>query len=221
MAALLSDRTRASLLSSLLDGQSRSAGELALDAGVSPQVASNHLARLLDGGLLLREAQGRQRRYRLSSVAVATALEALAALGPAPRHLPNPAVPEGLRFARTCYDHLAGTLGVAVREALSGPHCLLPDEGGLPHESGWRRVALEFGHFRGRAEAGPKALRQGLPRLERAPAAPRGCPRCGASRAVAYAGRARPGAEGARRPSHVEGPPGAGGGAALRLPAQL
>jgi DNA-binding transcriptional ArsR family regulator len=130
VAALLSDRTRASMLSSLLDGQSRSAGELALDAGVSPQVASNHLARLLGGGLLVREAQGRQRRYRLQGQEVAAALEALAALSPSPRHVPNPAVPEGLRFARTCYDHLAGSLGVAVREALSGAHWLLPDRAG-------------------------------------------------------------------------------------------
>ncbi len=130
MAALLSDRTRSTLLSSLLDGESRSAGELALEAAVSPQVASNHLARLLEGGLLLCEARGRQRRYRLSRAEVATALEALAALSPAPGPLPNPAVPLGLRFARTCYDHLAGSLGVAVREALLGAGWLLAGKAG-------------------------------------------------------------------------------------------
>jgi DNA-binding transcriptional ArsR family regulator len=131
MAALLSDRTRSAILCSLLDGQSRSAGELALCAGVSPQVASNHLCKLLEGGLLLRKAQGRQRNYRLRGEEVAQALEALAALGSSPHATASgPAVPEGLRFARSCYDHLAGVLGVAVREALTGAGWLLADTGG-------------------------------------------------------------------------------------------
>jgi DNA-binding transcriptional ArsR family regulator len=131
IAALLADRTRSAILSSLLDGQSRCAGELALCAGVSPQVASNHLSRLFQGGLLLREAQGRQRSYRLRGQGVAQALEALAALGPSSGVSPAaPAVPEALRFARTCYDHLAGTLGVAVREALTGAGWLLAEAKG-------------------------------------------------------------------------------------------
>jgi DNA-binding transcriptional ArsR family regulator len=130
VAALLADRTRSAILSSLLDGEPRSAGELALSAGVSPQVASNHLARLFQGGLLLREATGRQRHYRLAGEEVAQALEALAALKPPTPVLAAPAVPEGLRFARTCYDHLAGTLGVAVREALTGAGWLLADRSG-------------------------------------------------------------------------------------------
>jgi DNA-binding transcriptional ArsR family regulator len=131
MAALLADRTRSAILCSLLDGQPRSAGELALCAGVSPQVASNHLARLFQGGLLLREALGRQRTYRLRGEEVAQALEALAALGPSALVSTSaPGVPEGLRFARSCYDHLAGTLGVAVREALTEAGWLLADTSG-------------------------------------------------------------------------------------------
>jgi DNA-binding transcriptional ArsR family regulator len=127
VARLMADPTRASLLVSLLDGRPRPAGELAAAAGVSAQVASNHLATLRAGGLLLREAQGRQRRYRLRSVDVARALEALATLRPKPQaQSPARAVPEDLRFARSCYDHLAGVLGVSVREALTRSGFLFP-----------------------------------------------------------------------------------------------
>jgi DNA-binding transcriptional ArsR family regulator len=132
VAALMADPTRAALLAGLLDGHPRAAGELAACAGVSPQAASNHLARLLRGGLVVRTAHGRQRNYRLRGAEVAHALEALAALQPslAPR-APVPGVPEGLRFARTCYDHLAGQLGVAVRGALFGAGFLLADARGV------------------------------------------------------------------------------------------
>ena len=128
VAALMADPTRAAMLSALLDGRSRAAGELAACAGVSAQAASNHLSRLLLGGLLLREAHGRQRSYRLRGEEVAHALEALAALqpSPAPRVAPS-GVPQALRFARTCYDHLAGVLGVAVTEALVATGRLLPE----------------------------------------------------------------------------------------------
>ncbi len=112
VAALMADPTRAAILTSLLDGRPRASGELAVLAGVSPQAASNHLARLLAGGLLVLEAHGRQRAYRLTGGDVAHALEALAALGQSqPRGGAGPVVPEALRFARTCYDHLAGLLG--------------------------------------------------------------------------------------------------------------
>jgi DNA-binding transcriptional ArsR family regulator len=129
-AALMADPTRAAILANLLDGRSRAAGELAALAGVSAQSASNHLSRLLSNGLLVVEARGRQRRYRLSGGDVAHALEALAALAPAPPHGQASAVPEGLRFARTCYDHLAGVLGVALTEALTRGGLLL-EEGPL------------------------------------------------------------------------------------------
>ena len=132
VARLMADPTRASLLVSLLDGRPRPAGELAAAAGVSAQVASNQLATLRAGGLLLREAQGRQRRYRLRSVDVARALEALATLQPKPQvQRPAQAVPEDLRFARSCYDHLAGVLGVAVHEALTRAGFLLPVANGF------------------------------------------------------------------------------------------
>lgn len=117
VAALMAEPTRSAILSCLLDGRTAAAGALAASAGVSAQVASNHLARLRKSGLLLVETQGRHRRYRLASGEVAHALEALAVLAPPPR--PAARVPEGLRFARSCYDHLAGVLGVALTEALT------------------------------------------------------------------------------------------------------
>jgi DNA-binding transcriptional ArsR family regulator len=126
-AALMADPSRAAILVSLLDGQARAAGELAALAGVSAQAASNHLSRLLSNGLLVVETHGRQRRYQLSGGEVAHALEALAALAPAPSRGQASPVPEGLRFARTCYDHLAGALGVAVAEALTRGGLLLEE----------------------------------------------------------------------------------------------
>jgi len=83
VAALIADRARAAMLDALMDGGSCSAGELAIRAGVAPSTASGHLARLLSGGLVVYAAHGRERRYRLSSPAVATALEALSLVAPA------------------------------------------------------------------------------------------------------------------------------------------
>lgn len=116
VASLIGEPARASMLARLLEGTARTAGELAREAGISPQTASSHLAQLREGGLVRVEAQGRHRYYRLAGPDVARALEALSLLAPearAPVQTPQP-----LRFARTCYDHLAGWLGVALAEAL-------------------------------------------------------------------------------------------------------
>jgi DNA-binding transcriptional ArsR family regulator len=129
LAALLGDATRAAMLVSLLDGRPRAAGDLAACAEVSPQTASNHLSRLRAGGLLVLEAHGRHRYYRLASPQVAQVLEALAALQSSRAPVP-PRLPEGLRVARTCYDHLAGVLGVALTEALLSQKYLVEDEPG-------------------------------------------------------------------------------------------
>lgn len=119
-AALVADPARAAMLILLLDGRAYPAGELAYAGGVSAQTASSHLAKLLAGGLVTVEAEGRHRYYRLAGPQVADMLEHLAALGPvAPvrrRTLPPEAVK--LRLARCCYDHLAGRLGVAVTRAM-------------------------------------------------------------------------------------------------------
>ena len=122
VASLLADRARAAMLLALADGQVMPACELALQAGVKAPTASAHLARLVVGGLLTVERRGRHALYRLASPQVAHALEALSALAP-PR--PAGSFREGqhgkaLRIARTCYDHLAGQVGVALTAGLLG-----------------------------------------------------------------------------------------------------
>jgi DNA-binding transcriptional ArsR family regulator len=120
IAGLIGEAGRIQMLTTLLDGNGHSAAELAMAAAASPQTASSHLAKLLKGGLIASERRGRQRFFRLKNSDVATAIEALGALaqGPGPA-----AVPE-LRFARTCYDHLAGVLAIALRNELLGKGAL-------------------------------------------------------------------------------------------------
>jgi DNA-binding transcriptional ArsR family regulator len=119
IAALVGDPVRARMLTALMDGRSRTAKELAYGAGVTPQTASSHLAKLLGARLLAMERQSRHRYFRLAAPSVGHAIEALMAVSPAPpRATPSEAPPDGLRLARTCYDHLAGRLGVSVTDAM-------------------------------------------------------------------------------------------------------
>ena len=119
-AFLIADPTRATMLMALADGRAQPAGELAYAAGVTAQTASSHLAKLLAGGLLLVETEGRHRYYRLAGSHVAAVLENLASITPggAVRRMPRSREAKELQFARCCYDHLAGSLGVAVTQAL-------------------------------------------------------------------------------------------------------
>lgn len=128
VAALLADRTRASMLSALLDGRPLSAGELARTAGVSPATASSHLAKLLDGDLVSVVQQGRHRYYRLRGADVAAVIEALSRISPVVevRSLRQSRQARALQEARTCYDHLAGRLGAALFEAILGSGLLEP-----------------------------------------------------------------------------------------------
>ena len=124
IAQLLADPARARMLWMLIDGTTRPAGELAYGARVSAQSASAHLAKLVDGGLLAAEAQGRHRYFRLASTEVAGVIEGLASLGAATRPrsprapLPSPSVPMQFLQARTCYGHLAGEMAVKVLAAM-------------------------------------------------------------------------------------------------------
>jgi DNA-binding transcriptional ArsR family regulator len=119
-AALLADPTRAGFVVALSDGRALPAGELARRGHGAPSTATAHLAKLVEQGLLVVEAQGRHRYYRLANPAVVRALEALAAIArPAPiRSLHASEEAAALHAARTCYDHLAGALGVALTYAL-------------------------------------------------------------------------------------------------------
>lgn len=115
-AFLMADPARAAMLTVLLDGRALPAGELAYASGVTAQTASSHLAKLLEGGLLAVETEGRHRYYRLAGFHIAQALEQLAAIQseiPVRRKALSPQARQ-LRFARCCYDHLAGQIGVAV-----------------------------------------------------------------------------------------------------------
>jgi DNA-binding transcriptional ArsR family regulator len=114
VAGLIGEAGRIQMLTALLSGNGHSASELALAAGVSPQTASSHLAKLLAGSLIVCERSGRQRLYRLKNADVAAAVEALGALA---EKSYVTAVPD-LRFARSCYDHLAGVLSIALRNEL-------------------------------------------------------------------------------------------------------
>lgn len=111
---MLADPSRAAIVLALMDGRSRSAKKLALDAGVTPQTASAHLKKLVAANLLVWEGRGRTKHFSLAGTEVAQAVEALSGIdaGSGPREL---------RFARCCYDHLAGKLGVAVTARLLRP----------------------------------------------------------------------------------------------------
>jgi DNA-binding transcriptional ArsR family regulator len=113
-ANLLGDPGRAAIVLSLMDGLALPAGKLASIANVAPQTASGHLARLIDGGLLSVERQGRHRYYRLSSPEVADAIEALLVLTARPKSRERTVTAGSLAHARTCYAHLAGWLGVQI-----------------------------------------------------------------------------------------------------------
>src|SRR5699024_4886711 len=120
VAFLLSDPTRWAMLAVLFDGRALPAGELAYAAGVSAQTASSHLSKLREGGLIEMEKAGRHRYFRLAGADVAQAIEQLATIQPLPQLRRKPLSPKArcLRRARTCYNHLAGELGVALAHGL-------------------------------------------------------------------------------------------------------
>ena len=142
VAALVGDTARATMLNALMGGQSLTATELAYCASVSPSTASGHLSKLVAARLLSVTRHRRFSYYRIASPLVATMLESMkvvAAIEVPPRRHPRSANDDALRFARSCYDHLAGQLGVAVTDALVAMgHIVLTDEGGEVTSSGER-----------------------------------------------------------------------------------
>ncbi|MEV4320478.1 helix-turn-helix domain-containing protein [Actinocrispum sp. NPDC049592] len=134
LAALLADGTRASFCLSLLDGRAWTAGELARSAGVAASTATEHLNQLITGGLLVEHRQGRHRYVRLADTRTAELIETMAAhipSSPTPvKTLKAATVADALASGRTCYDHLAGRLGVRVTTAMVD-RGLLGGEGGF------------------------------------------------------------------------------------------
>ncbi|MFB7355578.1 ArsR/SmtB family transcription factor [Streptomyces gardneri] len=134
LAALFADESRATFLLALLDGRAWTAGELARHAGLAPSTASEHLGKLVAGGVLTEERQGRHRYVRLADPGIAHLVEDLAARsepGPAapPRSLRAASAGRAMARGRTCYDHLAGRLGIAITEAMTERGLLRQDTG--------------------------------------------------------------------------------------------
>lgn len=142
-AAMIGEPARASMLLAMMSGQAFTATELAGVAGVTPQTASGHLAQLVEAGLVTCAPQGRFRYHRLRSAAVAEMLEGLMSVGldaDGGTGIRRPATgprDQAMRRARTCYDHLAGTLAVAIADRLVAAGRLeLSPEGGALTEAG-------------------------------------------------------------------------------------
>jgi DNA-binding transcriptional ArsR family regulator len=140
VAALVGDTARATMLAALMGGQALTGSELASLARVSRSTASEHLTKLVEARLIAPAKLGRFSYFRIASPLVAHMMESIitvAAIQVPPRHQPRSVQDDALRFARTCYDHLAGQLGVAITDALIREgHLVLTDEGGELTESG-------------------------------------------------------------------------------------
>ena len=130
VAELLGEPARCAMLIALLGGKDLSAGDLARAAGASPQSASAHLSKLVDGGLLQARSEGRNRYYRISGPEVVHVLEALGTIStrPSPWGLVRTHGDTELCRARSCYDHLAGQLGVAITAKLEDLKVIRPGE---------------------------------------------------------------------------------------------
>jgi DNA-binding transcriptional ArsR family regulator len=128
---LIGDSNRARILQVLMGGTPQSGSALAAAAGISRSLASAHLKKLTAGGLVRAEPRGRQQLYSIAGQQVAEALEILQLLAPATpvRSLRGSARMRNLRWARTCYDHLAGITGVAVTEALAAREAIAERDG--------------------------------------------------------------------------------------------
>ena len=154
IAALIGDPARANMLTALSGGTALTATELALEAGVSKQTASAHLTKMADAKLIAVQPQGRHRYFRLADKHVADLLESLmgvAARTQLTRTRPGPKDP-ALRYARVCYDHLAGELGVALYEKLLAKKLIVCDsDTPLPTPRGERffsNIGLDLGDLR-------------------------------------------------------------------------
>jgi DNA-binding transcriptional ArsR family regulator len=126
IAACIAEPARTRMLYCLMDGHARTATELAVVGGISPSTASVHLGRLTSARLVKRMAQGKHRYYALASRSVARALEGLSVVAGGPPAKFVPSTPSPLRAARTCYDHVAGRVGVLLHDRFCELSWLVP-----------------------------------------------------------------------------------------------
>ena len=178
IAALVGDPARACMLTAMMDGRALTAAELAKAANVAPQTASGHLGRMSAAGLLSVQKQGRHRYHRLADAGVARMIEGIMAVAEGGRamaaagRIPSPGPrDQKMRAARTCYDHLAGRLGVGITEALVGRGMLeLSDDGGALTADGASLLGSLGAELPVPRPGRPSArVLPPLPRLERAP----------------------------------------------------
>ncbi|MBV9270218.1 MAG: helix-turn-helix transcriptional regulator [Candidatus Eremiobacteraeota bacterium] len=171
IASLVAEPARAAIVSELFDGRALPAGELARVARVSPATASAHLAKLVDGGLLTVFAQGRHRYYHIASADVAHALETLGALAPrqSVKSLRGAIRAERLRNARSCYDHLAGRIAIALATAFVERGVLQRDGDGFRLGANGCVTLHELGVDYGTIERGDAHIRGCLDWTERRP----------------------------------------------------
>lgn len=160
IAALLGDPARTHMLSALMGGVALTAGEMAREAGVTPQTASWHLAQLADGGLLRPRRQGRCVYYALAGAEIADLMEQLAGVAAAAGHhraRPGPRDP-AMRRARVCYDHLAGQLGVTLLDGLLARGVIEDRDGALSLAPNGARFVEDLGVDIAALEAGRRPV---------------------------------------------------------------
>ncbi len=156
VAALVGDPARANMLCALLGGRALTATELAFAAGVSPQTTSGHLGKLNTARLIVLMKQGRHRYYRLAGPQVGQMLESImnVALDGPPRFQPKSKLDDKLRHARTCYDHIAGVLGVGLADQMTAREfVVLGDEAGEVTPSGmefFSKLGVDLSSARGK-----------------------------------------------------------------------
>jgi DNA-binding transcriptional ArsR family regulator len=157
VASLIADRHLAQMMLTLLGGTPQSGSALAEAVGISRSLASAHLKKLVAGGFLKAESSGRQRLYSITSEPVADAIEILLLLAPAAkvRSLGDASRARSLRWARMCYDHLGGTVGVAINQALLERDLVRDQDGayllGPGGADGFGALDIDIGHLEQRS----------------------------------------------------------------------
>lgn len=147
IASMVSESSRAAILTVLMDGRFHTASELASMAGIKPQTASFHLAKMLEAGVVQQEKQGRHRYYGIQNEEVAKVMESFLLIAPPVKvkSLKQSSLDKAMRYARTCYDHLAGNVGVKLTESLLDAHLIKESEENFLLTDTGEQFFLQFG----------------------------------------------------------------------------